>query len=255
MSRPIIGISTYREPAHWGNWEAVPAHLLPERYAVAVSAAGGTPVLLPPYGPGDDIPGVVARLDGLVIAGGADLNPSRYAQMPGEHTTGWRDDRDVSELALLNAAEDRALPTLGVCRGMQVMAVRAGGELLQHVPDRVDHHRHSPAPGEYGQVEVSTTPGTRIAALLGEELTVPCHHHQAVLTHPGYVAAAHAGDGILEAFERTDLPFWVGIQWHPETSTDVRLFAALVEAATARPAAPPRAATSEIGEIPPRTSP
>jgi putative glutamine amidotransferase len=233
MSRPIIGISMYREPAHWGNWAAVPAHLLPERYAVAVSAAGGTAVLLPPYGPADDIPGLVARLDGLVIAGGSDVNPSRYGQMPNEHTTGWRDDRDVSELALLDAAEDRELPTLGVCRGMQVMAVRAGGELLQHVPDKVGHHGHSPGPDLYGPIEVATVPGTRIAALLGQTLTVPCHHHQAVLAHPGYVQAAHADDGILEAFEKPDLPFWAGIQWHPETGTDVRLFHALVVAAGA----------------------
>jgi putative glutamine amidotransferase len=231
MGRPIIGISMYREPAQWGSWTAVPAHLLPERYAVAVSAGGGTPVLLPPYGPGDDIPGLVGRLDGLIIAGGADVNPSRYGQMPGEHTTGWRDDRDVSELALLDAAEDRELPTLGVCRGMQVMAVRAGGELLQHVPDKVGHDEHSPGPDVYGHIAVRTVPGTRIAELLGERLGVPCHHHQAVLTHPGYEPSAHAEDAILEAFERPDLPFWAGIQWHPETGTDVRLFAALVAAA------------------------
>jgi putative glutamine amidotransferase len=235
VSRPIIGISTYREPAHWGQWTAVPAHLLPERYAVAVSAAGGTPVLLPPYGPGDDIPGLVARLDGLIIAGGADVNPSRYGQMPGEHTSGWRDDRDVSELALLDAAEDRELPTLGVCRGMQVMAVRAGGELLQHVPDKVGHDRHSPGPDEYGRIEVRTETDSRIAAVLGRDLTVPCHHHQAVLTHPGYEPAGYADDGILEAFEKPGLPFWAGIQWHPETGTDVRLFAALVTAAHSQP--------------------
>lgn len=234
---PIIGISMYREPASWGTWRDVPAHLLPANYAAAVSASGATPVLLPPYGPQDDVLSVLARLDGLVIAGGADVNPSRYSEQPGEHTAAWRDDRDGSEVALLDAAADRELPTLGVCRGMQVMAVRAGGSLLQHVPDAVGHQSHSPSAGVYGSIGVRTVPGTQLSAVLGDSLTVPCHHHQAVAKHPGMVASAHADDGLLEAIEDPELPFWIGIQWHPESSADLRLFAALADAARGRNAA------------------
>lgn len=231
---PVIGISMYSEPASWGTWRDVPAHLLPAKYAIAVSASGATPVLLPPYGPAADVPAVLARLDALVIAGGADVNPSRYGEQPGEHTARWRDDRDVSEIALLDAAADRELPTLGVCRGMQVMAVRAGGSLQQHVPDVLGHTDHSPGPDTYGSIGVATVPGTRLAAVLGDRLTVPCHHHQAVAKHPGLVASAHADDGLLEGFEDPEMPFWIGIQWHPETSTDLRLFAALAHAAGGR---------------------
>ncbi|MTD16232.1 gamma-glutamyl-gamma-aminobutyrate hydrolase family protein [Nakamurella sp. YIM 132087] len=235
MARPVIGISTYTEPASWGSWEAVRAALLPERYVEAVRGGGGAVVLLPPLGPGDDAAALVSRLDGLVIAGGADVNPSRYGELPHAATAGWRDDRDVSELALLDAADDLDLPVLGICRGMQVMAVRAGGRLHQHVPDVAGHDRHSPGPGLYGPIEVDPVAGTRVAALLdGGHLTVPCHHHQSVAEHPGFAPAAWCADGILEAMEAPGDRFVVGVQWHPETDTDLRLFAGLVAAAADR---------------------
>lgn len=235
MARPLIGITTYRQPASWAAWTDVDAALIPARYVDAVRAGGGTPILLPPLGPGDDPAAVLARLDGLIVSGGSDVNPSRYGAEAHVATVGWRDDRDVSEMALLDAAEDLGLAVLGICRGMQVMAVRAGGALVQHVPDLVDSQRHSIGPASYGAVEVTTRPGARLAALLGEQLTVPCHHHQSVATHPGYQAAAFAADGILEAFEAPGARFAVGVQWHPETDpSDSRLFSALTAACLAR---------------------
>ncbi|GGM18454.1 gamma-glutamyl-gamma-aminobutyrate hydrolase family protein [Nakamurella endophytica] len=234
MGRPVIGISCYREPASWAAWDRVPAVLLPARYVDAVRAGGGSPVLLPPLDAGDDAADLVRRLDGLVVAGGADVNPTRYGELPHAATAGWRDDRDVSEFALLDAAEDAGLPVLGICRGMQVMAVRAGGRLHQHVPDLVGHERHSPGPGRYGSVPVRTVAGTRVAALLGEDLDVPCHHHQSVAEHPGYTAAALADDGVLEAMQGNGSRFEVAVQWHPETGTDMRLFRALADAAAVR---------------------
>ena len=229
--RPIIGISTYREPASWLAWEQVPAVLLPVRYVDAVRAGGGIPVLLPPLGPGDDAGKLVGRLDGLVLSGGADVNPARYGEHPHARTTGWRDDRDVSEFALLDAADDLGLPVLGICRGMQVMAARAGGRLTQHVPDLTGNDVHSPGPALYGPVRVATVAGTRLAGIVGENVTARCHHHQAVAEHPGFVISAVAADGIPEAMEAPTDRFVVGVQWHPETDTDIRIFRALAEAA------------------------
>ncbi|WP_244928262.1 gamma-glutamyl-gamma-aminobutyrate hydrolase family protein [Nocardioides sp. W7] len=242
MSAPVIGLSTYREDAAWGVWRQR-ADLLPSQYAQAVEATGGVPVLLPPVSTGSATDTgamaetVIARVDALVVSGGADVDPSRYDAAPHRRTAGWRPDRDAWELALLDAAEARGLPVLGVCRGMQVMAVHAGGTLDQHTPDRVGHERHSPGGDVFGDVGVSTRPGTRLAALVGERLDVRCHHHQSVRTHPGYVPAAYADDGTLEAMEldpqTADTPFRLAVQWHPETAADVGLLAGLVRAAAA----------------------
>jgi len=231
MDRPLIGITTYREPASWGTWTQVEATLLPAGYTDLVRAGGGTPLLIPPLGPGDSAAQIVNRLDGLLIAGGADVNPSRYSAEPHPATISWRDERDVSELALLTAADDIELPVLGICRGMQVMAVNAGGDLTQHVPDLVGDDRHSPAPHSYGSTPISTVRGSRLAGILGAELKVACHHHQSVREHPGFVAAAYGSDGVLEAIETPGQRFRIGVQWHPETQTDLRLFRAFAEAA------------------------
>ncbi|MCW2775891.1 MAG: peptidase [Nocardioides sp.] len=232
MTAPLIGLTTYREDAAWGVWHKR-ADLLPTLYAEAVEATGGVPVLLAPVGQPGAADTVVARLDGLVISGGADVDPDRYGAHPHPRTAAWRPDRDAWETALLDAAEAVGLPVLGVCRGMQVMAVHAGGSLDQHLPDLVDHERHSPGGDEFGAVEVTTTTGTRVAGLVGERLSVNCHHHQSVRDHPGYVAAAHAADGTLEAMEAPGDRFSVGVQWHPETAADVGLLAGLVRAAAA----------------------
>jgi putative glutamine amidotransferase len=192
------------------------------------------PVLLPPVdGPGA-ADTVVARLDGLVISGGADVDPSRYDSEPHPRTAGWRPDRDAWELALLDAADALALPVLGVCRGMQVMAVHAGGRLDQHTPDLVGHDDHSPGGDVFGTVAVTTEAGSRLAALVGQSLTVNCHHHQSVAEHPGFLASARADDGTLEAMEAADGErFCLAVQWHPETAADVGLLAGLVRAAAA----------------------
>ena len=240
MAAPLIGLTTYREDAAWGVWQQR-ADVLPTQYAVAVEATGGVPVLLPPVAQPGSADVLVSRIDGLVVSGGADLDPARYGEQPHARTAGWRADRDTWELALLDAAEAVGLPVLGVCRGMQVMAVHAGGSLDQHTPDLTGHEGHSPGGDEFGPVEVRTVPGTRVASLLGDRLTVSCHHHQSVRSHPGFDPAATADDGTLEAFEQPGDRFAVGVQWHPETAEDVGLLAGLVRAAAAY--APGRAAT------------
>ncbi|MXG88778.1 gamma-glutamyl-gamma-aminobutyrate hydrolase family protein [Nocardioides flavescens] len=226
---PLIGLTTYREQAAWGVWDQR-ADLLPAQYAEAVVACGGVPVLLPPQ-PAEGAAAVVARLDGLVVSGGADVDPGRYGATPHPRTAGWRADRDAWETALLDAAEAAGLPVLGVCRGMQLMAVRSGGTLDQHTPDLVGHDDHSPGGDAFGTVAVRTEPGSRLAGLVGEAVTVNCHHHQSVATHPGFRAVARAADGTLEAMEAEGDRFCVAVQWHPETAADVGLLAGLVAAA------------------------
>ena len=232
MSTPLIGLTTYRESARWGVWDQR-ADLLPSQYAEAVVACGGVPVLLPPVATVGAAEVAVERLDGLVVSGGADVEPAAYGAEPHPRTAGWRPDRDAWELALLTAAEAAGLPVLGVCRGMQVMAVHAGGALDQHTPDLVGHDEHSPGGDVFGAVAVRTAAGTRLAGLVGEALTVNCHHHQSVAEHPGFVAAARAEDGTLEAMEAQGERFCVAVQWHPETAADVGLLAGLVRAAAA----------------------
>ena len=226
----MIGLSTYREQAAWTVWQ-MPADLLPAVYTRSVEAAGAIVVLLPPQA--DGAAQLVSRLDGLIISGGSDVEPGRYGQEAHPRTQTPHPDRDTWELALLDRADRISLPVLGICRGMQVMAVHAGGALDQHTPDLVGHDEHSPGGDVYGAVEVATTPGTRVAGLVGEALTVNCHHHQSVASHPGFVAVAHAADGTLEAMEAEGERFCVAVQWHPETVADVGLLAGLVRAAAA----------------------
>jgi gamma-glutamyl-gamma-aminobutyrate hydrolase PuuD len=225
--RPLIGITTYREQAQWGTWE-LPAVLLPATYPDAVAAAGGEPVLLPTGALSAD---TVGHLDGLVVAGGPDVDPARYGEQPGPHTTVVRPERDESELTALRAALDRDLPLLTICRGMQLLNVALGGTLVQHVPDLAGAGCHDPGAGRYRRHEVTTAPGTELRRLLGTTAWADCHHHQA----PGRIArdltpSAWAEDGVVEAVEWTGRRFCVGVQWHPEAGEDHRLFAALVAA-------------------------
>jgi len=232
--RPVIGLTTYREQAAWGVWDTR-ADVLHAEYADAVLAAGGVPVLLPPAsGTEAAARSVVARIDALIVSGGADVDPARYGAEPHTRTASWRQDRDAWESALLVAAAEVDLPTLGVCRGMQLMAVTAGGSLDQHTPDVVGHEEHSPGGPEYGEVSVRTEPGSRVREAVGEHADVSCHHHQSVREHPGFNPTAWAPDGTLEAMESPGRRFCVGIQWHPEVGRDHALFEALVAAAAER---------------------
>ncbi|TFV87348.1 gamma-glutamyl-gamma-aminobutyrate hydrolase family protein [Blastococcus sp. CT_GayMR16] len=226
--RPLIGISTYREQATWGFWD-VPAVLLPAAYADAVAAAGGEPVLLPTGSVSGD---VVARLDGLVLAGGADVDPARYGEETGPHTA-TRPERDASEIALLEAALERDLPLLAVCRGMQLLNAVLGGTLLQHLPDVPGTEPHQLGLGRYAERTVRTASGSRLGTLLGPAATVNCHHHQALdRIAPALTASAWAEDGVVEGVEDAARRFCLAVQWHPEEGEDLRLFKELVAASS-----------------------
>jgi len=232
VARPLIGLTTYREHASWGVWSQG-ADLLPASYSDSLVRAGGIPVLLPPASDDPDAAfAVVERLDGLVISGGADVDPAQYGEQPHDRTGTVRPDRDAWEISLLTSAAAANLPTLGVCRGMQVMAVAAGGTLDQHTPDLVGHDEHNPQPGVFGDTAVTVSDDSVLHSILGPSITVRCHHHQSVHSHPGYVATAWAADGSLEAMEpESATRFCLGVQWHPEAGRDQRLFDALVRAA------------------------
>jgi putative glutamine amidotransferase len=225
--RPIIGITTYVEPASWGVWHDLETTLIPHGYVEAVTLAGGRAVLLPPD---DADAGVLRVLDGLVLAGGADLGPELY-DAPPEPLTDSRPRRDSAEMLLTRAALDADLPILGVCRGMQLLAVAAGGRLHQHLPDVLGHEKHRPAPGVYGSQQARFAGGSRIAALVGGDVEIDCYHHQGVADAGTLTVTGRTEDGLAEAVEDPARRFVLGVQWHPEVSRDTRLFGALVEAA------------------------
>lgn len=231
--RPVIGISTYLEPSSWGDWTEVAAALIPHHYVEKVERAGGVAVLIPPRSDADTgwARAVLQRLDGLILAGGVDIDPVRYGQDRHPSVQAARQDRDAAELSLATISAELDLPVLGICRGMQVMAVAAGGSVEQHIPDRVGHLGHAPAPATYGSHRVRIEDGSLLASLLGAEIEVPSYHHQSVAEHPGYRPTAwDPDDGTLEAMEDPAARFRLAVQWHPEVASDSRLFDALVTA-------------------------
>lgn len=230
MTRPVIGISAYREQAKWGVWDQ-PAVLIPALYVDKVTEAGGIPVVLPPSSCSD--PTILDRIDGLVLAGGADLNPELYDELPHHETVGWRPDRDSGELDILAGALERDLPLLGICRGLQIMTVHAGGRLEQHLPDVVGHERHRPEPGVFGEHQVHLADGSKVRAILGATTTVKSYHHQGVADVGSLSIAGRADDDTIEAVELPNHRFAVGVLWHPEAGEDLRLFDALIAAAPA----------------------
>jgi putative glutamine amidotransferase len=226
--RPVVGITSYVEQARWGVWD-VAAVVLPFRYVERVEAAGATAVVLPPAATSDAE--VLDRLDAVVFAGGADLDPALYRQPAHEQTTGLRPERDAAEVPLMRAALDRDLPLLGICRGMQVLSVVSGGALEQHLPDVVGHDGHRPEPGVYGRHGVRLAPGSLAHRLLGDEVSVPSYHHQGLASAGSLTVTGWADDESPEVVEDPTRRFALGVLWHPEAGDDLRLFEALVGAA------------------------
>ncbi|MER7395680.1 gamma-glutamyl-gamma-aminobutyrate hydrolase family protein [Streptomyces sp. NPDC000151] len=231
---PLIGISTYLEDeARWGVW-TLPAALLPAGYHRLVQRSGGLAAMLPPHEPDLDrdaakeaAAAVVARLDGVVIAGGPDVRPDRYDAETDPRTGPPALARDTWETALIEAAIDSGTPLLGICRGMQLLNVALGGTLYQHIEG------HGGPPGVFDHHKVTAVADSRLAGILPEPVSVPTYHHQSVdRLGRGLLASAYAEDGTVEALELPDAPaFALGVQWHPEAGTDTRVMDALVAAA------------------------
>ena len=272
----LIGITTYNDVAQWRDWSA-PAAVLPRTYVDAVRRGGGRPVLLPPGGTPAEAALTVADLDGLVVAGGGDVDPARYGAAMHPATGAPNAERDAWELAMIDCALQAGLPLLAICRGMQLLNVIRGGTLHQHLPHVVGHEEHSGVADDFGRhaVRIGTAgmisriltpdepaagahagnghhpggPGTAVfswPAADGHWIEVATHHHQAVdRLGEGLTATAWAADGTVEAVEfatpaGTPEPrgFAVGVQWHPEETGDPRLFGALVDAAGSGPGEP-----------------
>ena len=241
MAKPIIGITTYVVPARWSSWD-VEAALVPAAYVEAVERSGGRPLLVPPSASG--VTETLGALDGVIFSGGADLDPGLYGQEPHPETKGISEARDRAELALLEAALERDMPVLAICRGSQVLNIARGGDLVQHLPEVVGDEKHRHTPGAFSDHDVELEPDTRLAAVLGDRAPVKSHHHQGFgRVGDGLRVAAHAEDGTIEAVEAVDRRFALGVLWHPEAGEDAKLFEQLVAeaeryGAERRPGAP-----------------
>ena len=178
-SPPVIGITTYLEQSKFGLWDT-PSAVLPRGYLDGVVKGGGVPVLLPPVG--EDTADVLSRVDGLIVAGGADIDPVHYGADRAPETGPARPDRDHSEHVLIEAALANGVPLLAVCRGMQLLNVVLGGTLHQHLPGVVNNEYHLPTPGVFGRVGVKVLPDSRLSGIMGSDVDVHCHHHQSVDT-------------------------------------------------------------------------
>lgn len=242
--RPIIGICAALERARWSVWEQA-ALLLPHSYVNAVQRAGGVALIVPPDHHVAENPGqVLDALDGVLLAGGADIDPRFYGQDAHEMTQGTVPERDSFEIAIARGAIEGDIPLLGICRGMQLLNVALGGTLLQHLPELYGHDVHLAAIGTFegADHEVELAPGSLAARAAGETLhATKSHHHQGVdRVGEGLLVTGKAPiDGLPEALELPGKRFVLGVQWHPEADPSSPVVAALVEAAMDRRRARP----------------
>jgi putative glutamine amidotransferase len=210
--------------------------MLPRVYTDSALAAGAAVVLLPPQPVSEAaIDAVLARIDGLIVTGGKDVDAALYGQEPHPESDPPRRDRDAWEVALVRGAIERDLPFLGICRGMQVLNVALGGTLIQHLPDVIGTPRYSNGDATFADNPAHTIPGTLAEEVLGESLVVKSYHHQALdRVAEGLTVSAVGDDDVIQAVDVDGATFGLAVQWHPEESPeDLRLFRALNEAAAA----------------------
>ncbi len=235
----MIGIATALERAQYGMWDG-PCVLLQVSYIEAIQRAGAMAVMIPPDPVLVENPDeILDRIDAFVLAGGCDIDPVRYGQEQDPATTGIVPFRDEAELALLTRAVERDIPTLCVCRGMQLLNVARGGTLIQHLPDVVhsDTHRRHAGTFDGNEHDVLLAPGSLAAQAAGAELTVTrSHHHQGVgeIGDGLVVTGRSTTDDLPEAIELPDSTFVLGVQWHPEADATSQIIGALADEARQR---------------------
>ncbi|MFT9400318.1 gamma-glutamyl-gamma-aminobutyrate hydrolase family protein [Acetobacter sp.] len=234
--RPVIGITLDHEAGGKDRYSRFPWYALRENYMSAVTTAGGLPVAVPlfPQLAADYMP----HLDGLLITGGAfDIDPALYGETQRHDTVSLRPRRTQAELAYLSAALHQNLPVLGICGGMQLIAVALGGTLIQHIPESCPEAlpHEQPNPRDEASHTVSITPDTLLAHITrAQSMAVNSSHHQAVRTSGRARINAVAEDGIIEGLEDPTHRFCLGVQWHPEFGidpSDRKIFNAFVQAA------------------------
>ena len=238
--RPRIGVCAAVERARWTVWDQ-DAVLLPRAYIDQIQAAGGLALMLPPDPEAAADPDeVLDVLDGLILAGGSDIDPTSYGAEAHPQTQGTWPERDSFEVALARRALERDIPLLGICRGMQLMNVARGGTLNQHLPDDVGHEDHRRVSGTFDGADhdVRLAEGSLAARAAGAvDHATKSHHHQGIAElGAGFVETGWSVlDELPEAIEDPGLRFALGVQWHPEADPRSRLIASLVaEAAAAR---------------------
>lgn len=231
MSKPRVGLSTYRTHGQMTIYDTALA-VLPAQYIETVTRAGGVAVMIPPQPlTHDEATTLLAGLDGVIITGGADVNPARYGQEKGPHTEEPEDLRDALEDTLLGAARGIGMPILGICRGAQMLNVHLGGTLHQHLPDVVGHDRYRVGDGVFHPEPMTITEGSLLNTILGEgEVQGHVYHHQAIdQVAPGLTVSARGFDGTVQGIEMEDYPFGLAVQWHPEENLDdVRIVQGLI---------------------------
>jgi len=229
----VIGICSALEHAKWSVWDQQ-AYLTPRGYIDAVHRAGGLAVLIPPDPELETNPDeILDRLDGVILAGGADIDPAYYGADPHPATNGTVPERDSFEIALARRALERDMPLLGICRGMQLMNVATGGTLNQHVPESHGHEDHRRSPGSFDDADhdVRLEPGSLAARAAGEEQHgTKSHHHQGIdALGEGLKVTGWADlDDLPEAIEAPDRRFALGVQWHPEVDPRSRVLKSFV---------------------------
>ncbi len=237
MTRPVIGICSALEVVRWRAWEVL-CNISPRVYSEAVQVAGGLALVLPPDDESAESPDeTLDLLDGLVLAGGADVDPGTYGATPHPETDGTWPERDRFELALAHRALERDIPLLGICRGVQMLNVALGGTIDQHLPDALGHERHREVSGVFSDHEVRLEPGSLAAQAVGGETTgVKSHHHQglAELGEGLVVTGRSADDDLVEAVELPGREFVLGVLWHPEEDQRSKVIGSLVERARSR---------------------
>jgi putative glutamine amidotransferase len=228
---PNVGVTCNLEVVKYGLWTE-PAAMVPLTYVRAIARAGGRPLLIAPTAADLEDPSeLLDLLDGLLVTGGADVDPATYGEPAHKRTDAAPRDRDEFELMLVRAAAERDLPCLGICRGMQVVNVAYGGGLDQHLPDRLEHDIHRGSDGAFAEHRVEVEPGSLAALAAGAtDVAVKSYHHQGVARlGDGLRPTARAqGDGTIEAIEDAGRRFMLGVLWHPEEDEADRLIGAFV---------------------------
>lgn len=232
-NRPAIGIFTSITEASWGVWSQ-PTALLPLAYIAAIQRAGALALMVAPDPELVEHPDeVLARIDGLILAGGNDIDPAAYGAESHPATNGIVPERDRTEIALTRRAVELDMPVLGICRGMQLLNVALGGTLIQHLPEAVGHEEHRRVPGSFvgSEHDVRLDAGSLAALAVGEnENETHSHHHQGVdEIGEGLVVSGYSSlDQLPEAIEASGRRFVLGVQWHPEADQRSRVIASLV---------------------------